>query len=243
MNNQLTQLYGDARTQGSDLRTALIDSVTHDFRTPLTAIKAAVTTLLSDSRVRLSQRNELLSIINEEAERLNKLVGSAVEASRLGAHVQLDPGPQTIAAIVDAARKDCRKESSSRPLRIQLEPELPPVLADLQRAKKALLQLLENAAKYSPAGEPITVIAKVSGQFVEISVVDRGSGVEPSEQKLIFKRSYRGKDHRHIVQGSGMGLPIANAIIKAHGGTLTVASQHGLGSTFTFTLPLYKGCR
>ena len=243
MNNQLSQLGGDARTQSSELRTALIDSVTHDFRTPLTAIKAAVTTLLADSRVRPSQRDELLLIINEEAERLNKLVGSALEVSQLGAQVELDPGPHTIAAIVDAARKDYRHGFSSHPLRIQLEPELPAVLADLQRAKKALVQLLENAAKYSPAGEPVTVIAKVCGQFVQISVVDRGSGVEPSEQKLIFERSYRGKNHRHIVRGTGMGLPIANAIIKAHGGTLTVASEHGRGCTFSFTLPLYKRCR
>ena len=106
MNNQLTQLDGDERTGNIEFRMALIDSVTHEFRTPLTAIKAAVTTLLTDSRVRASQRNELLSIINEEAERLNRLVGAAVEASRPDAHVKLDLRPHTIASIVNAAKEE-----------------------------------------------------------------------------------------------------------------------------------------
>lgn len=239
MNNQLTQLYGDARSQGSDLRTALIDSVTHDFRTPLTAIKAAVTTLLSDSRVRLSQRNELLSIINEEAERLNRLVGIAVEASRLDANVKLDLGLHTIGAIVGAAKEDCGTLLASRLLLVQLAPGLPAVRADLQRAKKALVQLLENAAKYSPSDAPIIITAIMSGKFVTISVADRGGGIEDSEQELIFERFYRGKNHRRVVQGTGMGLHIANAIIRAHGGSLKVISRHGDGSTFSFTLPVY----
>jgi two-component system sensor histidine kinase KdpD len=226
--------------EDNQLRTALLDSVTHEFRSPLTSIKAAVTALLTDSRVLASQRNELLSIINDEADRLNRLVGDAVDVSRFDAGVRLDLRPQTILAIVNAAKADCRTVLRAHSFSIDLERGLPPVRADLQKAKKALVQLLENAAKYSPSNESITIRANLTGKFVTISVTDRGSGIEISEQGLIFERFYRGKDHRNVVQGTGIGLSIASAIIKAHGGGLRVTIQHNHGSTFLFTLPVFQ---
>ena len=243
MSSQVTQLDpGEGIRADTQLRTALIDSVTHEFRSPLTSIKAAVTTLLADSRVRRSQRNELLSIINEETDRLNRLIGKAVEASRLDACAKLDLEPQPIASIIDAAKADCRTLIGKRSLRVQLEPGLLPVRADLQRAKKALVQILENAIQYSPPHELITITATLSQSqnFVTISVTDRGSGIEDAEQQLIFERFYLGKNHRDAVQGTGMGLPIANAIIEAHGGSLWLTSRHGHGSTLSFTLPVYQ---
>ena len=105
-------------------------------------------------------------------------------------------------------------------------------------AKKALAQLLENASKYSPPEEPITVSAEMKGDFVMTSVIDRGTGVDAHEQHLIFDESYRGKDQRHLVQGPGMGLPIAKVIVEAHGGSLSVLSKRGHGSVFSFTLPV-----
>jgi two-component system, OmpR family, sensor histidine kinase KdpD len=112
------------------------------------------------------------------------------------------------------------------------------VRADLQLIKKGLTQLLENATKYSLAGEPITITAELTGKFVKTSVADRGSGIDDSEQALIFTRFYRGKDHRCVVRATGMGLPIASAIIKAHGGSLCVTSRLGRGCIFSFTLPI-----
>jgi two-component system, OmpR family, sensor histidine kinase KdpD len=244
--NHTTLASGERPCEDNQLRTALLDSVTHEFRTPLTSIKAAITALLTDSRLRPSQRNELLSIINEEADRLNRLVGDAVDASRLDTRVSLDLRPQHVLSIVNAAKADCRTLLRTRSLSIRLDGGLPPVRADLQKAKKALVHLLENATKYSPPGEPITITATLSGDFVTVSVVDQGCGVEDSEQKLIFERSYRGRDHRDVVHGTGMGLSIANAIIKAHGGSLRVRSQHSHGSTFSFTLPIHRersGCK
>ena len=241
MSSYQTQLHHGARTgDESQLRSALLDSVTHDLRSPLTSIKAAVTALLADSRVGPSQRHELLSVINEEAERLNRLVGNAVEVSRLDAQVRLELRAHTVAAIVDAAKEDCRSLLASRLLSVQLPPDLPTVRVDLQRVKQALIQLLENAVKYSPSNEPISITASVSGKLVTISVADRGRGIDDSEQKLIFERFYRGKNHRRVVQGTGMGLHIANAIIKAHGGSLRVTSRHGHGCTFLLTLPVYR---
>jgi two-component system, OmpR family, sensor histidine kinase KdpD len=217
---------------------ALVDSVRHELCTPLTSIKASVTTLLTNSQLQPSQRNELLIVIDEEADRLNRLVDEAMEAARLDGSVKLDLKPHAIEELIDAARESCRTLLGQRPVSVQLEPGLPAVRADLNRAEKALVQLLENAAKYSPAREPITITAEQRGNFVMTSIADRGSGIDDSEQRLIFEKSYRGTGHRHVVRGTGMGLPIANAIIKAHRGSLSVTSQPGHGSIFSFTLPI-----
>ncbi|WP_130418484.1 sensor histidine kinase [Edaphobacter modestus] len=110
--------------------------------------------------------------------------------------------------------------------------------ADLRLVKKALAQLLENACKYSPSDGPITVAVETNGVFVMTSVVDQGNGIDPDEQHLIFDELYRGKDHRQMVQGTGMGLSIARTIVEAHGGSLSVISERGCGSVFSFTLPI-----
>ena len=224
--------------ENRQLRMALVDSVRHELCTPLTSIKASVTMLLTNSELQPSQRNELLIVIDEEADRLNRLVEEAMEAARLDGSVKLDLKPHAIEELIDATRESCRTLLGQRPVSVQLEPGLPAVRADLNRAEKALVQLLENAAKYSPASEPITITAEQRGNFVMTSVADRGSGIDDSEQRLIFEKSYRGKGHRYVVQGTGMGLPIANAIIKAHRGSLGVTSQPGHGSIFSFTLPI-----
>ena len=224
--------------EDKQLRIALVDSVTHELRTPLTSIKASVTALLRNSLLRPSQRNELLIVINEGADRLDQLVGEAAEAAQPDGRVKLDLKPHAIEEIIDAARKECRRQLRRRSISVQLQQGLPAARADLKLAKKALMQLLENAAKYSPPDQPITITAELTGNVVLTSVADRGSGIDVSEQTLIFERFYRGKDHRYAVQGTGMGLPIASAIIKAHGGTLSVTSRRGHGSIFSFTLPI-----
>ena len=197
-----------------------------------------MTALLTNSRLQPSQRNDLLIVIDEEADRLNQLVGEAVKTAQLDADVKLDLKPHAIEEIIDAARRECSGLFSRRLISIQLRQGLPAARADLKLAKKALMQLLENATKYSPADEPITITAELNGNFVMTSVIDRGGGIDDSEQTLIFEKFYRGKDHRYVVQGTGMGLPIASAIIKAHGGSLCVTSQRGHGCIFSFTLPI-----
>ena len=112
---------------------------------------------------------------------------------------------------------------------------------DISRAREALVHLLENANQYSPAAQPITITAEAQGDFVVTSVADRGAGIDDLEQSLIFEKFYRGKDQRYLVQGTGMGLPIAKAIIEAHGGTMSLTSQRGQGSVFSFTLPSERG--
>jgi two-component system sensor histidine kinase KdpD len=224
------------------LRTALLDSVTHALRTPLTSIKASVTNLLSNPNVSTAQRAELLTIVNEETDRLNRLVGEAGEMAQLDAgEVELNLAPHAIGDVIHAALEQTVKSLCGREVRMNVAANLPNVSVDLKRITDALVQLIDNAHRYSPADQPITITAEAAGDFVVTSVADRGAGIDEQEQALIFEKFYRGKDQRFQVQGTGMGLPIAKAIIEAHRGTISLTSQRGHGSVFSFTLPVERG--
>lgn len=227
----------EADRQGERLKSALLDSITHDFRTPLTSIKASATSLLSGN-LGASQR-ELLSVIDEECDRLNHLVGEAAEIAQLeSGEVQLAFDSVAVEGLIEAAVAHCRKALGNREVRVHADPGLPPVRADLSRAKEVLVQLIENANLYSPKDRPVSISAELNGDFVTISVADQGPGIEDMEQAMIFDKFYRGKNQRYLVQGTGMGLPIAKAIVEAHGGSIGVTSQMGHGSVFSFTLPV-----
>jgi len=239
MNNRSMRPDPGKQNQETDhLRAAIGDAITHELRTPLTSIKASVTALLTNSRLQRSQRNDLLTVIDEEADRLNQLVGEAVETARLETGVKLDLKRHALEEIISAARNECRTLLAGRSISVQLQQALPAVRADIRLARKALTQLLENAIKYSPVDQPISLTAELMGKFVRTSVADRCRGIDGPEQTRIFEKFYRGKHHRHSIQGTGMGLPIATAIIKAHGGSLCVTSRLGHGCVFSFTLPI-----
>src|SRR5215469_11922401 len=229
----------EAERQGERLKSALLDSITHDFRTPLTSMKAAVTGLLTSKDSNSPQSCELLTIINEECDRLNHLVEEAAEMARLEAgEVRLDLAPTSVEEIIDAAVAHSKTALAGRPVNVRVADGLPPVRADVERAKEALVQLIENANLYSPKEEPITITAELTGDTVTTSVADHGPGIDDFEQTMIFDKFYRGKDQRYLVRGTGMGLPIAKAIIAAQKGSISVTSQLGHGSVFSFTLPV-----
>jgi two-component system, OmpR family, sensor histidine kinase KdpD len=228
----------EAARQSENLRAVLLDSVTHELRTPLTGIKAAVTGLLSDYNLNDSQRRELLTVINEETDRLDRLVGEATEMAQLDAHkVELHMMPVDIASVIESAIEESRTVLAQHPLDVQIAPSLPKVRADADRIAEVLKQLLENAAKYSPAAAPIVITVERKGERVVTSVSDHGPGIDDFEQSLIFDKFYRGRDQRYSVQGTGMGLAIAKAIVEAHNGTIGLCSQLGRGSVFFFELP------
>jgi two-component system sensor histidine kinase KdpD len=231
----------EADRQSERLKSALLDSITHNFRTPLTSIKASVTSLLSNHPPQGSQQRELLEIMNEECDRLNKLVEDASEMSQLEAgEIELAFQPVPARQLIEAALANCKTSLASRNVRIEVPEDLPPVRVDLPRAKEVLVQLLENANLYSGKDTPIVVTAESNGNFISFSVADQGPGIDTLEQGLIFDKFYRGKDQRAVIQGTGMGLPISKAIVEAHGGTIGVTSQLDHGSVFTFTLPIAR---
>ena len=231
----------EADRQGERLKSALLDSITHDFRTPLTAIKASITTLISNGTTAAAQQKELLTVINEECDRLNHLVEEAAEMARLEAgQVELKLAPVPVREIVDLALAHCRNTLGPREVRAQIPENLPPVRADRDRAREVLGHLVDNANHYSPMDQPILITAEAVANSVVISVADRGVGIEEIEQGIIFDKFYRGKDQRYLVQGTGMGLPIAKALVEAHGGTISVTSQIGHGSVFSFSLPINR---
>jgi two-component system, OmpR family, sensor histidine kinase KdpD len=234
----------EAERQGERLKSALLDSVTHDFRTPLTSMKAAVSSLLASGNPEPAQSRELLTIIDEECDRLNRLVEEAGEMAKLEAgEFVLDLEPTSVEEIIQASLAHCKIALAGRPVDVQVNRNLPLVRADRERAKEAMVQLIDNANLYSPKDQPITITAELAGDYATISVADRGPGIDDFEQTMIFDKFYRGKDQRYLVRGTGMGLPIAKAIIAAHSGAIGVTSQLGHGSVFSFTLPVDRSPR
>ena len=234
----------EAAREGERLKSALLDSITHDFRTPLTSMKASVSSLLTSQNSDPQQTRELLTIIDEECDRLNRLVEEAGEMAKLEAgEFALELAPVAMEEIIQMALAHCKTSLAGRPVDVRVCSNLPRVRADAERAKEALVQLVDNANLYSPKDQPITITAELTGDTVTTSVADRGPGIDDFEQTMIFDKFYRGKDQRYLVRGTGMGLPIAKALITAQQGTISVTSQLGHGSVFSFTLPVERGKR
>jgi two-component system sensor histidine kinase KdpD len=228
----------EAARESDRLRSVLLDSVTHEFRTPLTSIKASAETLLQDVELDKSARKDLLAVINEETDRLNRLIGEAAEVAQLDSRqLQFRLETHSIRETVDAAIAASQPSLRQHPLKLTVPSNLPPVSMDLERITEVLTQLLDNAGKYSPPDTPIHVTAEWRGSEVVTSVADHGPGIDVMEQEMIFEKFYRGRNQRTLIQGTGMGLPIAKAIVELHGGKIGVTSQIGHGSVFYFSLP------
>lgn len=230
----------EASRESERLRSVLLDSVAHEFRTPLMAIKASVTGLQTESNLDEAARSELLSVINEETDRLNRLVGEATEMAALDAsRVELHWDPTGIVEVINATLQETKTLLKEHPTELHAANNLPAIRMDATRIKEVLVRLLENAARYSPAGSPISITAEVKNGELVTSVADHGQGVEEFEQAMIFEKFYRGQQQRERSQGTGMGLSIARAIVEAHGGSIGVTSQLGHGSVFYFSLPMH----
>jgi two-component system, OmpR family, sensor histidine kinase KdpD len=228
----------EAARESDRLRSVLLDSVTHEFRTPLTSIKASAETLLSDPKLEEAQRNDLLQVINEESDRLNRLIGEAAEVAQLDSHqLQFSFETHQIREAIDAAVGRSEPSLRKHHLKIEIPEALPAVQMDLDRITEVLMHLLDNASKYSPPNTPIQITAELRDTSVVTSVADHGPGIDQMEQEMIFEKFYRGRGQRMIIQGTGMGLPIAKAIVELHGGKIGVMSQLGQGSLFYFSLP------
>jgi two-component system sensor histidine kinase KdpD len=219
------------------LRTALLNSVSHDLRTPLASIKASASSLV-DREVRWSdaEREEFLTTINTEVDRLTRLVHNLLDMSRIEAGA-LDPRlvESSVAELVGPVVRRARAASRQR-VDVDVPEELPPVLVDPVRLDQVLTNLLDNARGYA-AASPVQVVARRAGDAVELRVVDHGPGIPDPERERVFDQFYRVERGRRP-EGTGMGLAICRGIVEAHGGTLRVEATPGGGASFVLTLPV-----
>jgi two-component system, OmpR family, sensor histidine kinase KdpD len=228
----------EAAKESERLRMALLDSITHELRTPLTAIKASATALLSSEQVSRENRQEMLTVIDEECDRLNGLIAQAVQMGQLeasGMHMEL--APCSMRDLLQRAVQGCSFSLAEHHLEISIPEDCRPVLADTAWIERAIANLLVNAAKYSPTGSTIHVTAVAGENQVALSVADEGPGIDPAERAMLFERFYRGERFRGRVPGTGMGLAICRAVVEAHHGTIKVENQLECGAKFTITLP------
>ena len=231
----------EAARESERLKSVLLDAIAHDFKTPLTSIKAAATSLLEDLEFNKRQRGELLVVIDEECDRINRVIGQAIEMAQLDAgEAKLQPAPHFVRELILAALKDCEHLTNARPIQPELLQQEVQINCDLFWTRKVLGHLIRNADLYSSPGEPITIKTEKKDGFMIFHVSDVGPGIERAEIDHIFAKFYRGNRQRHRVPGTGMGLAVAKAIVEAHGGTIGVTSEVGRGSTFTFSLPIVR---
>ncbi len=226
--------------RSQEFKSAILDAVAHDMKTPLTSIKAAVTCLMGKGAARPRERAELLSVINEETDHLNRLVTEVIDTARVEVgRLHLQKGPHYLRETISAALDEIKPKAAGRPVEVELTGTLAPADIDFQLVKQVFKQLLDNAIKYSPEGSPLKILCRPSGDRIVVDVADSGPGIPEEEQDRIFDEFYRVPGKRERASGTGMGLFIAKRIVDAHGGRIWVTSKPGSGSTFHVALPVY----
>lgn len=234
----------DEATQGEVLRradqakTALLNAVSHDLRTPLSSIIASAGSLLqSDVDWASDERRSFAQAIEQEAERLDRIVGNLLDLSRLESG-ELQPDRawyEPIALIQDVVGR-LRPLVGTHPIRLDLPDELPPVLLDYSKVDQVLSNLVENAAKYSPPEAEIAIAAAVTDGTLRVTVTDDGPGIAPGALPRLFDPFFR--DNRAQRQsGSGLGLAVARGLVEAHRGRIWAENRPGGGASFTFDIP------
>lgn len=259
--NEIERLYKELRTaferasqaealkQSERLKSALLDAVTHDLRTPLTSIKASITTLLDEARapefaLDKEARLEMLQVIDEESDRLNRFISGLIDLARIDAgelHLRRQWG--TIDEIVSTALARAQPLTQDHEVEVQIDEELPAVRVDERAVSEVVYTLVDNAAKYSPAGTRIKISAGVSNGMVKMAVEDQGEGVPLDLRERVFDKFFRatrdGDVSTRQPSGTGMGLAIAKGIVEAHEGKIWIESAiDGHGTRVVFTLPV-----
>lgn len=223
-------------------RSALLRSVSHDLRTPLSAIRAVVSDLRDGVVYEESTRADLLELVADETERLDRLVNNLLSMSRIEAG-SLQPELQAIPIdeLLDVRVHRLAGLLRTSTVTVDARPDLPLVSADYTMIEQVVTNLLENAVRHAPEGSAITVGAKARGDFIEVSVSDAGPGIDAADLPRLFRAFERGPGSR----SSGLGLAICKALVEAHGGDITVdaARRNGSprGARFAFTLPVHRG--
>ncbi len=218
------------------LRNSLLSSVSHDLRTPLAIVKGAASTIADEATLSTEDRNGLARTIVGEADRLNRLIGNLLDMTRLEAgSLSAKKEWQSIEEIIGSALARIDDRARDRKISAVLAPDLPLVPADAVLVEQVIVNLLENALRYTPPASPIEIHARQTGASLEIEVSDRGPGIASGDESKLFEKFYRAGS---VEGGIGLGLTICKGIVTAHGGTIAARSREGGGATFSFTLPL-----
>jgi K+-sensing histidine kinase KdpD len=246
--------HAEALRQSEKLKSALLDAVTHDLRTPLTSIKASITTLLDEAHGRVDgeppvsldteSRLEMMEVIDEESDRLSRFISGLIELARIEAgelHLRRRWG--AVDEIISTALSRAEPISKEHRIELDVEKELPGVRVDERAVSEVVYTLIDNAAKYSPAGSRIRITAQHAGDGqIQMSVEDEGQGIPVELREQVFDKFFRATrdgDISHQPTGTGMGLAIAKGIVEAHEGKIWIESgAGGKGTRVVFTLPI-----
>lgn len=247
--------HAEALRQSEKLKSALLDAVTHDLRTPLTSIKASITTLLDEVRGRVDteppvkldaeSRVEMMEVIDEESDRLSRFINGLIELARIEAgELQLRRRWGAVEEIISTALSRAEPITHSHRVELDVEKELPGVRVDERAVSEVVYTLIDNAAKYSPVGSTICITARRSGdELIEMGVEDDGPGIPVDLRERVFDKFFRatrdGDVRSRQPTGTGMGLAIAKGIVEAHYGKIWIeAGRDGKGTRVLFTLPI-----
>ncbi|MBV9214926.1 MAG: DUF4118 domain-containing protein [Acidobacteria bacterium] len=232
----------EAIRRSEKLKSALLDAVTHDLRTPLTSIKAATTMLIAEqdaihSTLEPTGHADLLEVINEETDRLNSFVESMVELARLDAgNFELKTAVISVEELLANVLQRASRVTRDHVIDVDIAPDLPPLRADAKAIAEALYNLIDNAAKYSAPKSTIRISASRSHGGMRFTVADEGRGIPPDERERVFEKFYRSD---HSAKGFGLGLPIVRGIVEAHLGRVFV-DDSDKGAKFVIELPIER---
>lgn len=216
--------------------------ISHELRTPLASIKGFASTIMAtDVTFELEQMREFSHIINDEADRLTELIEHLLDVARVqSGTLRVNPTVISLDKVIDGVMPQLRSVAAQHPLVMNLHTDLPLVLADRQRTGQILVNLVGNAAKFSPQHMPITLSARVVNDFVRVDITDAGEGIPPSQRTSVFDAFYRVAVEGRPTPGTGLGLAICKGLVEAHGGSIWIEDRPDPGTTIAFTLPRAK---
>jgi two-component system, OmpR family, sensor histidine kinase KdpD len=225
--------------EGESLRSTLLASISHDLRTPLSVIAGAASTLARHgATLEPSARKSLALSIEEQAQEMSNLISNVLDLMRLeSGRVELRCDTHSVEDLVGTALHRLEPRLQGHPVSIDLPDDLPGVSVDPVLVSQVLVNLLDNAAKYTPPGTPIRIAAVADAPMVRVVVEDEGPGLPPGDPQLLFEKFQRGREESAVV-GVGLGLAICRAVVSAHGGEVTAGPGSRGGARFEFTLPV-----
>jgi len=232
----------EAARQSEEFKSTLLDAIAHEFKTPLTSIKAASTALLADQLPMSPHQREMTAIIDEETDRMSHMVTEAVRMAQIDAgKVRLHKQTVDLNELTERVSAQFPVPADEHRLRLKLASRIPPVSADPDLMSLALRQLIDNGLKYSAPGTPLDISTRQENHHVAVSVRDFGPGIAPQDREKVFEKFQRLQSGTEGVPGTGMGLYVAREIVRNHGGELWIVQPEGPGTEFVLQLPALAG--